>query len=108
MTDVRVVLVSGPDRETMRALCRALVEERLVACANLVDGATSVYRWEGSIEETGECLAILKTTEPRLAALEARVLALHPYEVPELVILPVSGGSASYLDWVRDALGGGQ
>jgi periplasmic divalent cation tolerance protein len=106
MTDVRVVLASGPDLGTMRALCRALVEERLVACANLVDGATSVYRWEGTIEEAGECLAVLKTTESRLSALEARVLALHPYDVPELVVLPVSGGSGTYLDWVRDAVGG--
>jgi periplasmic divalent cation tolerance protein len=106
MTAVRVVLVSGPDLETMRALCRALVEERLVACANLVEGATSVYRWEGAIEEAGECLAILKTTESRLSALEARVIALHPYDVPELVILAVSGGSGPYLDWVRGAVGG--
>lgn len=106
MTDVRVVLVSGPDLETMRALCRALVEERLVACANLVDRATSLYRWEGTIEEAGECLAVLKTTESRLSALEARVLALHPYDLPEFVVLPVSGGSGPYLDWVRDAVGG--
>lgn len=103
MTDVCVVLVSGPDLPTMRALARALVEEGLVACANLVDGAASVYRWEGAVEEASECLAVLKTTHARLPAVEARVLELHPYDVPELLVLPVAGGSAAYLEWVRGA-----
>lgn len=103
MTDVRVVVVSGPDLETLRGIARVLVEERLVACANLIGRATSIYRWEGAIEEAEECLALLKTTSGRLAELEARLLELHPYDVPELVALRVAAGSERYLDWVRDA-----
>jgi len=103
MTDVRVVIVSGPDLDTLRALARTLVDERLIACANLLDPVTSVYRWQGAIEEAAECVALLKTTTARLEALQTRVLELHPYHVPELVVLPVAGGSERYLDWVRDA-----
>jgi periplasmic divalent cation tolerance protein len=97
---VCVVLVTGPDREALTALGRRLVEERLAACVNVLGDVRSIYRWEGAVEEAAEALALLKTTGTRLEALTARVRELHPYEEPEVVALPVVGGSASYLAWV--------
>jgi len=104
VTDARVVLVTGPDVETLAAIARALLEERLIACANLVDGLRSIFRWQGEVAEEGEALAILKTTADRVEALRARVLELHPYDVPEFLVLPVTDGSAAYLDWVATAV----
>jgi len=99
-SDVRVVLVTAPDLDTAAALARTLVEERLVACANLVPGVRSIYRWEGRIQDDAEVLLVAKTGAARCDALAARVRDLHPYELPEVVVLPVSGGSRDYLDWV--------
>ncbi len=104
MTGVRVVLVSGPDIETLAALARTLVEERLIACANLVDGVRSIFRWQGAVEDEREALAILKTTADRLEALSARVAELHPYEVPEVLALPVLEGAEAYLEWVAGSV----
>ena len=95
-----IVLVTGPDRETLVEIGRRVVENRLAACANVLDGVSSVYRWKGSVEEAGEALAILKTTGARTGALEDSVRALHPYEEPEFIVLPVLGGSDSYIEWV--------
>jgi len=100
VTETRVVLVTGPDMETLVSLARTLLAERLIACANVVGGVRSIFRWQGEVAEEDEALAILKTTEPRLAALRARVLELHPYDVPEFLALPVSVGAEAYLDWV--------
>jgi periplasmic divalent cation tolerance protein len=97
----RVVLITAPDADTGAALARALVDERLAACVNLVPGIRSIYRWEGRVEEASEVLMVVKTEAARCGALAARVSALHPYDVPEVVELPVAGGSAAYLDWVR-------
>lgn len=96
----RVVLVTAPDAETAQRLAHALVTERLAACVNLVPGIRSVYRWEGRIHEDAEVLLVAKTRADRCDALAARIQALHPYELPEVVVLPVTGGSAGYLDWV--------
>jgi periplasmic divalent cation tolerance protein len=98
--DVRVVFVTAPDAETGARIARALVEERLIACANLVPGIRSIYRWEGQIADESEVLLVLKTRASRLSALAARVKALHPYALPEVVALPVVDGSEAYLDWV--------
>ena len=95
-----VVLVTGPDRETLVEIGRRVVENRLAACANVLDGVSSVYRWKGRVEEAGEALAILKTTPARTGPLEDSVRALHPYEEPEFIVLPVLGGSDSYIEWV--------
>lgn len=97
---VRVVLVTAPDAEAAGRIARALVEERLCACVNVVSGLRSVYRWEGRVEEDDEQLLVIKTREERCRALAARVQALHPYELPEVLVLPASGGSQEYLDWV--------
>lgn len=101
-TDVLVVLVTGPDLESLTRLGRAIVEERLAACVNLLGGVRSIYRWEGAIEEEGEALAIFKTSPDRLAELGRRVAELHPYDVPEVIALPVVGGSSAYLAWVGE------
>lgn len=97
----RVVLVTAPDPQAARALARALVEERLVACANLVPAVTSVYRWEGAIQEEAEVLLVLKTTAACLAELERRVGELHPYDVPEFVALRPEHVAPAYLRWLR-------
>ena len=95
-----VVLVTGPDRETLVEIGRRVVERRLAACANVLDGVSSVYRWKGSVEEAGEALAILKTTQACAGLLEDSVRVLHPYEEPEFIVLPVLGGSEGYIEWV--------
>lgn len=102
MTDVVVGFVTGPDREKLLQLGRALVEERLIACLNVVGRVTSVYRWEGEVCEDAEALGILKTTAARRAATEERILELHPYDVPEVLFLDVSSGSTPYLDWISE------
>lgn len=105
-TPVRVVLCTVPDREHALRISRALVEEGLVACVNLLPQVTSVYRWEGALQEDVELLLVMKTQRARVEAVTARVLALHPYDVPEVLVLPAVGGSAAYLGWVREATGG--
>lgn len=99
-TDVRLVLATGPGPAELRALGRTLVNERLAACVNVVDGVASVYRWEDAVEEAEESLALIKTTGDRLDALRDRLLELHPYDEPEFLALEIDTGSASYLRWV--------
>ena len=98
---VCAVLLTAPDAATGARLARALVEERLAACVNRIPGLRSVYRWEGALQEDAEELLIAKTRADRIAALAKRVADLHPYALPEVIALPVVGGSAAYLDWVR-------
>jgi periplasmic divalent cation tolerance protein len=99
--ELRVVLTSVPDAATGERLARALVEERLAACVNLLPGVRSIYRWQGRLEDSAEVLLLVKTRADRCAALAARIQALHPYELPEVLELAASGGSAAYLEWVR-------
>jgi periplasmic divalent cation tolerance protein len=100
-TDVRVVLMTAPDLPTAERLGAALVTERLAACANVLPSLTSIYWWEGEVERASEALLILKTVEDRVAALRERAVALHPYDVPELLVLEIREGHEPYLDWVR-------
>jgi periplasmic divalent cation tolerance protein len=100
---LHVVLVTAPDAEVGARIGRTLVEEGLAACANLVPGVRSIYRWEGAVHDDAEVLLILKTRAALSAALAARVRALHPYQLPEVLALAVAGGSEPYLDWVRSA-----
>jgi periplasmic divalent cation tolerance protein len=102
---LHVVLVTAPDAEVGARIGRALVEEGLAACASLVPGVRSIYRFEGAVHDDAEVLLILKTRAALSAALAARVRALHPYQVPEVLALEVAGGSEPYLDWVRSAAG---
>src|SRR5262245_5104049 len=99
-TRVRVVLTSVPDAAVGARRARALVQEKLAACVNLVPGVQSFYRWQGKLEEAAELLLVAKTRADRSRALAARIQALHPYELPEVLELAPSGGSAAYLDWV--------
>ena len=100
MTDALVVLVTLPDAGAAAELAGALVEARLAACGNVVPGLRSVYRWEGRVHDEPEALLLLKTTRAGFEALREAVLRLHPYQVPEVLALPVEAGSASYLAWL--------
>lgn len=92
-----------PDPGTAQTLARTLVEERLAACVSLLPGATSIYRWEGRIEQAEEVQLLIKTRAERLPALIARVRALHPYAVPELIAFEAVGGLPDYLHWAAEA-----
>ena len=99
-SEARLVLTTAPDREVAEKLARALVERSLAACANLLPGARSIYRWKGRIEESDEVLLLLKTTAGRLGELERALQELHPYDVPEFVALEPSHVGAEYLAWL--------
>ena len=100
--EVVVVLTTVPDRACGEMLAGTLVDERTAACGNLVDGVTSIYRWEGVVEKGSELLLLLKTRRALVPELFERVSQLHPYEVPELVALPVDAVSNAYSRWVRE------
>ena len=100
MTDVVLVLTTHPAAGA-EDLARTLVERRLAACVQLLPGARSVYRWQGAIETAEEVRLEIKTGSESLQALREALVELHPYDVPEMVVLPVSGGLPAYLDWVR-------
>jgi periplasmic divalent cation tolerance protein len=101
MTDeVLLVLSTFPDVATARRIARQLVEERCAACANVLPAVESVYWWEGKVESGNETLVLFKTSADRYEALETTLRQLHPYEVPEIIALPIERGSSDYLDWV--------
>ena len=100
MSAVRVVFITVPSTEVAHKIARALVEERLAACVNIVPAIKSVYRFEGALHEDDELLLVAKSVPHRLAALFARVAELHPYRVPECIALPVESGLPRYLEWV--------
>ena len=104
-TDALVVLVTVPNAETAEKLAEALVGERLAACVNVLDGVRSIYRWKGAVERDEELLCVCKTTRDGFERLRARVVELHPYELPEVVALPVERGHAPYLDWIKASVG---
>ncbi len=89
-----------PDAETAAKIARTLVEEKLAACVNRLPGVLSTYRWQGEIHEDTEVLLVIKTTRERFDALRARLVDLHPFEVPELVALKIVDGLPAYLDWL--------
>ena len=97
---VIVVFSTFPNEDKAAEIARTLVSEGLAACANLVPPVRSIYRWQGELCDERETLAILKTTRERFDALRDRLVALHPYEVPEVIALPVEAGHPPYLDWV--------
>lgn len=101
---VRIVLSTAGSPEEAARISRELVERRLAACVNRLPGATSVYRWQGAIEEASEVLLVVKTSAEKLEQLKAVLHELHSYEVPEFLVLEVSSGSQAYLDWLQAAV----
>lgn len=99
-TKFAVVLVTAPDLKTARALAKAALQARLIACANLIPKIESHYWWQGKIESGAEVLLILKTQKSKLAALEKLILAEHPYDTPEFLVLSLRAGNKKYLDWL--------
>jgi periplasmic divalent cation tolerance protein len=96
-----VVMTTAESEDDAKSLARRLVEQRLVACAQITP-IRSVFRWEGQVDEAEECLLLLKTADEVYGALEAYLLEHHPYDLPEIVKVPVSGGSGAYLQWMTD------
>lgn len=100
MQQALLVWTNLPDGESAQALARALVEQRLAACVNVLPGVRSVYRWQGVVEQATEVTLLIKTMPARYAALESAIKSAHPYEVPEIMATPVVAGLPVYLDWV--------
>lgn len=99
-----MVYCTCPDRDSATALAEAAVAARLAACVNLLDGVRSVFLWQGNIDRADEVLLIAKTTAAGFSALEALWRARHPYELPEIVAVPLVTGSAAYLQWIHDSV----
>jgi periplasmic divalent cation tolerance protein len=104
MAEFVLIFTTMPDDERADALARTLVDERLSACVNVHAPMTSTYRWKGAVEREPERQLVIKTTRERVPDLETRLRALHPYEVPEFLVVAVDGGSAAYLDWVGSSV----
>ncbi|XP_041568607.1 divalent-cation tolerance protein CutA [Taeniopygia guttata] len=102
--EISAAFVTCPNLSVATELARALVQQRLAACVNIIPGVTSVYTWQGKLEEDSEVLLMIKTRSSRVPALSDFVRSRHPYEVPEVVALPVAQGNPPYLRWVRDSV----
>ena len=105
MTDGQLVLTMLPTADAAAEMARTLVEERLAACANLIPAIRSIYRWQDKIEDTNEVLLLLKTRTEHFERLKGRILELHPYEVPEVIAIPIEAGYSAYLEWIGKATG---
>lgn len=103
MTPVVVLTTVGASFDA-RAFARELVQQRLVACVNILDSVQSIYRWEGTIEDEGEQLLIMKTVAERIPELKTAVFAHHPYDVPEFVVIPIARIEGPYRDWLLDSV----
>jgi len=101
-----LIVCTCPEKTSARKLARIMLEERLVACVQLLPQVESLYRWQGQIEQAEETLLLMKTTKARWPALRDRLAELHPYEVPEIVALEIADGLPAYLKWVEDETGG--
>ena len=101
-SDFIVVYITAPNQEEAQSLAQALVKEKLAACVNIIPGIQSVYQWDNAIQTDQELLLICKSRTERFEALSKRVQALHSYDVPEIISIPLQNGSEPYLNWVRD------
>ena len=104
MPDFQIVLSTCADREQAERIARSLVEQGLAACVNIVPGIQSIYRWQGAVESASEVLMLIKTSPTHLSQVQSTVTALHSYEVPEFLVLPIAAGSAAYLKWLSASL----
>ena len=101
-----VAVTTVGDADVASGLARKLLDRRLVACVNLLPSVRSLYWWKGAIEDDAECVLLMKTRADRYDALAAALETLHPYDVPELIVLPIEAGSAAYLGWVDESVTG--
>ena len=99
-----IVIMTAPNKEETVKIVRTLLEERLIACANIMDPGSSLFWWQGKIEEEKEVLVLMKSNENLFKKLSKRVTELHSYDVPEILALPIVAGSQSYLDWMKACL----
>lgn len=106
MTGFVVVLTTLPTEGDADKFASQLVQERLAACVNILPPMRSVYRWKNAVERADERQLVIKTTTERISALEARIRTLHPYDVPEFVVIPIAEGSAAYLSWLTESTQG--
>ena len=106
MTDKRIVLSTAGSAEEARRIARYLVERQLAACVNMIPQLESIYRWQGKIESSQECLLLIKTSADQFPAVRDAICELHSYELPECIALGIEDGSSEYLDWLGDSLGG--
>jgi periplasmic divalent cation tolerance protein len=104
MSEVVVVLSTVPDDESAERIARTLVDEKLVACVNLLPPMTSIYRWKGTVEKDTERQLVMKTTQAQVGPLKKRLRELHSYELPEFLVLGVAAGDPDYLSWVTSSL----
>ena len=102
---VLLALSTFPDQETAREISNELVTKKLAACANILPGVESIYRWKEKIESGNETLVLFKLSEARQSAFQEKLRSLHPYEVPEIIFIPISSGLPEYLRWVTDNCG---
>jgi periplasmic divalent cation tolerance protein len=100
MSDAILVITNAPDTTNAQALARLLVERRLAACVNILPGVQSVYQWQGTVEEASEVTLLIKTVQARFDELESAIKSVHPYQVPEIIVLPIVAGLPAYLDWI--------
>ena len=101
-----IVLSTCPDADTARRIGRSLVEEKLAACVNILPPMESIYRWKGVVESASEVLLIIKSTHWKYQLIEARILELHPYEVPEIISVRADSGHVPYLRWIEESING--
>ena len=104
--DAILILSTVPDAETAERIASVLVEAKLAACVNILPAVRSVYRWRGAVEKAEENQLLIKTTAARYREVEEAIRAHHPYEVPEIIVLPVTGGLPAYLRWLTDETAG--
>jgi periplasmic divalent cation tolerance protein len=100
MTEFIIVFITAPNEKEAASISRTIVEERLVACVNIIPSVRSIYRWQGRVEDEQEVLMVVKTKKSLFERLQERVKELHSYEVPEIIGLPLVEGSKEYLDWL--------
>ena len=103
-TDVLLVYSTVPDRDTGLKIADALVEYKLAACVSLLPGLVSTYRWKGDIQHDDECLLMIKTRRADYRAVESNLRQLHPYELPEIIAVPLTDGLPDYISWILDSL----
>ena len=104
MTSYQIIFCTCPDQTTSEAIAHLLVEQQLAACVNILPGLTSIYRWQDQLETAEEHLLIIKSTQDQYPAIEQAITLRHPYEMPEIIALPIGQGLPAYLEWIQRAV----